>query len=303
MLDSTDCSTLEEVAALAEGRLRGASRERLIAHLAGCADCREVLAETIEIGADLDAEERGAAPAVVELRPAAVARRPSRAWVMRGGAVAATLAIVAGSIAAWQMETRKHPPSRDEWMAQMPQPQQLVPHVWGGVVMRGGGGGGVLTRQGTELGALLVNLDVTVAAGDGARAAEFADRMAAILDEAGWQEGDVGRLRAIAAERDAAVIRRSLGAELPGIEERLRERFSPFDLDLGAFLEEAQIAAAVGRDDFLASRATRRHLDWLLSQESLPIAVREQLQILARPQASSAQRAEAALNALRALTY
>ena len=34
MLESTDCSTLEEVAAFAEGRLRGAERERLIAHLA-----------------------------------------------------------------------------------------------------------------------------------------------------------------------------------------------------------------------------------------------------------------------------
>ncbi len=54
----TGCSTLEDLAAFAEGRLRGAERAQVIDHLAGCADCREVLAESMERPTPLSSARR-----------------------------------------------------------------------------------------------------------------------------------------------------------------------------------------------------------------------------------------------------
>lgn len=281
MLESTDCSTLEEVAAFAEGRLRGAERERLIAHLAGCADCREVLAETIEVGEDLDAEESD--QKVADLRPAAV-RRPLRSgWAVRVGSVAATVAVVGSSIVAWQLEARKHPPSPSEWLAERPPAMELAPHIWGGVVMRGDDGeAGELTAQSTEIGALLVDFEVALAAHDAEAASDVLNRMATILESAAAMEDDGETLRKAGGMQDIDGIRRALGGQMPALQERLRERFDTFYLDLGTFAGEARIAAAAGDVEFLASRPARRYLAWVLTQreKQLDIAVRDQLVVL-----------------------
>ncbi len=88
----------------------------------------------------------------------------------------------------------------------------------------------------------------------------------------------------------------------------MRERFEPALLDLGTFAEEAQIAARAGDQSFLASRAARRYLDWVLSQPNgtlpredrntepiqLPEQVTKALRTLHRKGATLEQHAEAA---------
>ncbi len=186
MLESTDCSTLEEVAAFAEGRLRGAERERLIAHLAGCADCREVLAETVETAEELEAAERPA-----KIAHCGRAQRPPRAIPLgeAPGAAAATIAVV-GAVVVSQLKATRSPPSPDEWLAEMPAAASLAPHVWGGVRMRGGDDPGEMFQQSTELGALLVDVRVTNAAGDVKTGSEVLTRMAAIVEDAGFMGED-----------------------------------------------------------------------------------------------------------------
>jgi putative zinc finger protein len=303
MLVSTDCPPLEEVAAFAEGRLRGADRERLIAHLAGCADCREVLAETIETAEELAAEDR---PGVIAPMPAT---RPARSpWLVRGAAAAATVAIV-GAVVVSQVNATRSPPSPDEWLAEMPAATNLAPHVWGGVRMRGAGVPGPMLQQSTELGALLVDVRVTSVAGDVEMGSDVLTRMAAIVEDAGFMgEEDVSTLQAIARESDNERRRALLAAKLPAIEERMRERFEPAVLDLGTFAEEAQIAARAGDRSFLESRAARRYLDWVLSQPhgtlpsedrnterlQLPEQVTAALRTLQRKDATPEQQGEAA---------
>lgn len=298
MLESTNCSALEEVAAFAEGRLRGAQRDRLIAHLAGCADCREVLAETIETAEELDAEEH---PGVVATMAAARHRpRPSR-WMVRSGALAATVVAVA-AVVAWQLHVTRTPPSPSEWLAQMRPAAELAPHVWGGVKLRGGGVIGALQQQSTELGALLVDLEVTVQAGDTERANDVLRRMVSILDDFGYMEEDVTLLQAIARESDPARMTAALAAARPTLKRDFADRLDEQYLPLGSFLEEAHIAARAGNREFLASARIRRHLKWLLSQD-LTAPAREALLVLASEASSDKDKAEAALDALQALTW
>ena len=263
MLDSTECSALEDVAAFAEGRLRGAERDRVIAHLAECADCREVLAETVKTAEELDAEDNPRP--ISEMRPEQDLRPRRSPWLVRGAALAATLAL-ATSVVIWQLDAQRSPPSPDRWLAQMPPASDLAPHVWGGVRLRGGGGMSASTPQATELGALLVDVAVTVRAGDVERAADALHRMATILDEAGFMDEHVATLRAIANEGDGQRMKAALEKALPEIDDALRERFEPAFLDLGTFAEEAQVAASAGNRGFLGSRASRRYLNWVLSR-------------------------------------
>jgi len=301
MLDSIDCSALEEVAAFAEGRLRGAERERLIAHLAGCADCREVLAETIEVGADLDAETSD--QKVADLRPVAVLRPMRSEWAVRVGAVAATVVVVGSSLVAWQLEARKHPPSRSEWLAEMPPARELAPHIWGGIRMRGAGEAGELSAQSTEIGALLVDLEVALAANDAGSASDVLNRAATILDAAGMMDDDATMLRS-AAERDIVATRTVMATQLPELQKRLVERFDDFYLDLGSFAGEARIAVTVGDRDFLTARHTRRYIAWLLTQRdrALSPAALEALRLLSSDTTTAEQRRQAATDLLQSLT-
>jgi hypothetical protein len=297
------CPAIEDIAALAEGRLAGADRERVIAHVADCSECRELLAATMHTLEELEGEAGATVHAFGEAAGRAAQARGRRPWAIPLLAAAACLIAVSSLVVHQMGAMRRVPPSRDAWLAEMPPAETLVPSLWGGTVMRGEGESGTITHQSGEIGALLVDLEVALAAGDGARAGELARRMAAILDDAGLMDEEVAALRA-AAGRDAAAATGTLRAWLPQLEERLRQRFLPFYLDLGTFAEEARVAALSGESRFFEERATRRYVDWLLEQrkEPLPPVVRESLQALRQPVASPDARSAAATAILRALT-
>jgi putative zinc finger protein len=291
--------SLEEVAAFAEGRLRGAERDRVVEHMAGCNDCRELLADVLVTWEALEAEEGSAAP--VDFAPAAQRRAPR--WVRPLAAVAAMVTVAVGAGLYWNT-LRQTPPSRQDFLAQMPPADQVVPNIWGGVVMRGEGDPGEIDRQSAEIGALLVDLDVAAAGGAAGRAAELMRRIATIFDQAATMEDEVAILRSLAQESDIQRMRAVLAKELPEIEAHARERFTTFYLDLGAFAEEARLAALAGNSSFLESRRNRSYLSWVLGQqkEELPPTVRESLALLASSSGTPVSQAEAAAAILRTLT-
>ena len=278
MLDSYDCSALEEVAALAEGRLHGAERDRVIAHLADCADCRDVFASTVEVTEELDAEDNPAT--VTEMPPPRPLRSP---WITRSIAAAAAVVLV-GSVVTWQLNARRAPPSPSDWLAAMPPAPELAPHVWGGIRMRGGDDSSESIAQAVELGALLVDAEVTLRAGDAEQAADALHRMATIVDDAGLMEDDVATLRRIANDGDVGRMRDAFAKALPELTTHLRERFQPAVLDLGTFAEEAQVAASAGHREFLESRAARRYLDWLIERRQMTLPLESQDEPWALPE-------------------
>jgi hypothetical protein len=301
MSDSTACSPLEEIAAFAEGQLRGAQRERMIAHLAACDDCREVFAGIVEVSADV---REGEADVLVAGDAFSPAKRRFR-WVAGAAAAAAVIAVV-GVIAFSQLEARKHPPSRGAWLDQMPAAERLLPLVWGGAIMRGPEGepdGGQLDKASTELGALMVDLDVTLHAGDAERSREVLRRMAVLLEHAPFADSDRAALLAIAAQPDVPSMKAAAASRLPALERRLGKQLDPLHLELGRFLNEARIAGLAGRQEFLGSAPARRYLGWLVShRDALPARAHEQLLALQAASLPAAQ-AEAAESLLRSLAY
>ena len=261
--DPQDCVALEDVAALAEGRLDGAARERVVGHVAACARCNEVLAGTVAVLGEMPFE----APA----GPFPLAN--ARSWVRSGpslSALAAGLAILVVSVAYTRLATPS-PPGATEWVASMAPAERLVPHLWGGVVMRGTPSEGELSRQSAELGALLIDLEVTLSAEDVPRASEMLRRIASRLEAAGLLETEVARLRTIARAEGAELPRRAREA-LPEVQGAVRHRFVTFYLDLGAFAEQSRLAGLTGHDRFFDERRTRRYVSWLLEQRGEPLA-------------------------------
>lgn len=84
------CVEPQALAAYIDGRLEGDERAAVEAHLAGCEGCYEVFAESVQIGADLDADARVQAES-----------RRSRTWWVASGLVAASLATIVWQDPAW----------------------------------------------------------------------------------------------------------------------------------------------------------------------------------------------------------
>jgi putative zinc finger protein len=287
---ATEAMDPADLAAFAEGRLHGAERELVIAHLASCAKCRKVLGVAMRAADHVAAREGDEER---RFRPAAV--------IAAAAAVAASVALV-GALVVWPIIATPSPPSRGEWLAEMPPAKELATPrapVW-----RGGGTSSELIELSTELGRLLVDLDVAVARDDAGGTAEILNRMAAILEIAGSAGDDVATLGKIATKGDARRMKVALTSELPALEKRMRQQFSPFYLDLGAFAEEAQIAALSGRGDFVKSWRVGRYCKWVLSQQEEPLSdtVRESLLTLRSADSTAAEVAEAASAILRSPT-
>jgi hypothetical protein len=304
-------ATPEETAALAEGGLTGEPRERLVAHLADCADCRELFAATLKTIEEL---KEGTAIGAGESGGASLS--PTTRWVERVAserrrqfrlvsvfAAAAAISLATAVVLQQVGVRRSAPPSRSEWLAHMPPSRELVPWLWGGNATRGESQDEALTRQSAEVGALLVDLEVAMAAGDGPRTQQLAKRLAALLEDAGLMDEEAARLRR-ATQVNFEQLPAALRTEVPRVEQAARERFLSVYLDLGAFAEEVRIAAIGRQQGFADSRAARRYGAWLLAQREhpLPVDVRDALTTLQRKGLTRQQTIEAATAVLRGLT-
>jgi hypothetical protein len=287
------CPTLEEIAALAEGRLRGEERDRLVGHLAGCEECREVLAATAGVLEDSVAVPSDRIAAVSPLR-----RRPWLPFAM----AAASAALVLGTLTVYQRTAPPRLPSHAEWVAKAPPAVDLVPNLWGGVVLRGNEETGELSPRSAELGALLADLEIALTAADGERASELTDRISRILEDAGGLDREVADL-ALAARLEGDERLNALGRALPAIDRIARERFLTFYLDLGTFAERARLAEMAGDTRFVSSGSARRYLERVLRQRREPLSsgARSALQQL-RDAEGSPSRALAASALLRSIT-
>ena len=86
------CIDVETVAAFVDGTLDAPARDRVVAHLATCPDCTELVAEVVRTGEELAAENSGT-PAVTPMP----LNRPAKAgWIRRPGvAIGGAIAIAA----------------------------------------------------------------------------------------------------------------------------------------------------------------------------------------------------------------
>lgn len=308
--NANTCPEVERLAALAEGRLAGAERSAALAHVAGCSNCYELF---VEIRRSLDelalapaAAPQSEPPTTPEPKNRAsespsAARRPP-GWRLL--ALAAGVGVVFAAVYSYYGLAGGvgRPPSRQMLMAGLSPPSESARFLWGGLVERSAAAiESPLARDSAEIGALLLDLDLALAAGDGPHAARVARRFSAILATAGLLPEDAAWLSEVAKSPEAHF--RLSSRRLDALEERLRQRFLPFFLDLGAFAEAARVASLKGESSLLADADTREYLDWLLEQDDEPLSAtqREALLLLAGEGAGS-ERALAAERLLQSLT-
>lgn len=259
----------EEVAAFLDGGLGGAERTALEAHLADCADCRELLEESAHALAALDPLAASPAPVVAAAaRPPGTAlparrRRPRPLAVRLALPLAAVLLLAL--LAPWLVGPLRTPPPRVGLLAeQLPPARELTADLWQRGVYRGpGAGAGRLDRRSTLAGVLLLDARVALAAGDRERAITVTSRLAALAEEIGQLESAAERLREVAERLERGGAPEGSVAAVDEVEPELEQRLLPGWLDLGRLVEAGRLAAARRAPDFFRARSTRVRLERL----------------------------------------
>lgn len=231
----SDCD-LEALAAWVDGRLDAAARAGVLAHVASCPACAEVVADVVATLGELEdgaSNPAALAPAAATPHPGGRRRLLPRAWV---AGIAATAAVALGLAAWWAGRVVSSP--AEAIVAALGEPvAALGEDPWGATAGLGFGGADPSLDRPVTAGALLV--DLAVARRSGRPVVPVCARLEAI----------VGPVACATTSRVAAV------------ERRVRERLATAGtdagmvgrrLELGSWLEGARLAAGAGRAEFFA---------------------------------------------------
>jgi anti-sigma factor RsiW len=303
---SGPCPELEQLAALADGQLPAAERDAVLSHLGTCTNCYELF---VEIRRSLDELDGAATTPLGSVQepttggpPVAGPANPPRPFPSRQTSAWRSLALAAGLMVAvaavytyWQRAPHAAAPSLDRaaLVAALPPAPALSISLWGGVVERGELPDRPLARDSAEIGALMLDLDLALAAADGPRAAAIARRLSTLLAAAGLLADDATALAELASDPQRLFADDRRQQQLDALDARLRQRFLPFYLDLGAFAEAARLAAQGAAPQLLGDQRTRDYVTWLLVQDTEPLTAlrRDALSVLTTdpsPQARTA---------------
>ena len=273
---ATGCPDLEVLAAFADGRLDSQERSTVTRHLATCADCHEVVAETLAILQDAEEEgeeddepaaltidDAGPVPRAVPDTAAPISRTPSRSrrtrW--RGPVLAlAAMALVAFGI-AWLGPVLLGPRGVGE----------LAPEVAGGLTAgrmgkvwedpgwpRLRGPAAFLTEPAKEfrLGVRTVDLQLALILGD-PQATPLIREIGTYLQEI--ELADVHELTYEDLLEDGHVVPTATRDHVRA-EERLRRFLDSRYYELGQWIEGVRLAAIGGNRQFLERAFVRRFL-------------------------------------------
>jgi hypothetical protein len=236
---ATPCLPPEVLATFAEGRLTRAERATVVVHLADCADCREVVAETVAF-LDEDGWEEDEPAARPEETGGTVVPGPWRRWVRVVVPLAAVVLVGVGVVAFWSDLTGDDPvdrvqvASRLDWEA-IPDDAREPSYE---ATMRGGPEEGrqIAPPALVRIGAALLDLEVAARAGE----KPWDDERVGLQNEFGKLEF---------AQAWVRMVEEMEPEDLAGFELQLRERVADdaVFLDLGLWAEAGRLAT-LGRD-------------------------------------------------------
>lgn len=260
----------ETLAALLDGRLTGERREAALAALASDEAAYEAYVDAVAVTRELEAEGEGddeeddGPVRSIRTAPSWWRRYGTRQFLVAAGLAA----LVVLPYAIYRSQDVEEGPAwvTESWTgsaAGIPAGWNTAP--WG--ARRSVRGALTPEARATRVGARLVDLEVSLRAGDSARAAAFATEVADLLDSLPAAGPAVGVYRNIAErasaprdELDPLLARGRAAAVHLLDEDRLR---------VGAWLEAARLAAAERDADFLRATESRDILDRLRSDPEL----------------------------------
>ena len=247
---------LETLAAFLDGRLPDAERAQVMKHLAACKACFGLFADT--------------ARTLRELEPAGgtVVRFPFDKPALRRAlplAAAAVLVLAAGLVAyRW---LRPPLPQMDyaELVAPLRDKPGLSEKIWDNPT-RGGGDEQLFasSARGFQLGARLVDFQLSVEAGKAEKAARAAQRIAIVLTDHGYypDEAEAFMTASMALREEGA----STGPYRDLVEKALTDLggFSSLPVNFGVWTAAGRLYALAGDSSFFERQANRRFLELLL---------------------------------------
>jgi hypothetical protein len=248
----------ERMAALLDGRLRGAERDELLARLADRDDDLALFAEASAIQRALEAEDGAAGvPGVTPLRPAS---RPARRVNPRWLALAAVLAGVTLLPLAWRASRGGAIREPSQAVALLENPAAGLPAGWDErpwSQTRGGGGPiGPPEARAARVGAYAVDIELAIRAGDVEQRQILAGNAAAVLSaEIGIASKGFQELAA-STETDQDVLL----SQLEDATNYAAISVDPDMLALGAWAEAARFAAMRQDAGFFRNARTHRTL-------------------------------------------
>ncbi len=235
------CPELEALAAFVEGRLEGAEQAAVVEHLIECDDCREVVAESRSLFAELDP-----APDVSprEMRPL---ERRSRSLAKPMWTLAAGLALVSAGLGYFLLARS---PKVDAVMADFAQrgdaarlPSDWTDPRW--PVMRGKESSFTDRALAFRLGVRRADLALAIALGDRPNIQKMANECATTLADVPFADSISGRYREIAAKAsDSSVDPRSFKTLASAAAREMREALDEEALDLGVWAETERLFAS-----------------------------------------------------------
>ncbi|MDX1502006.1 MAG: zf-HC2 domain-containing protein [Thermoanaerobaculia bacterium] len=264
------CPDLESLAALLDGRLHGAERERVVAHLDSCEACYEVFVESGRALAEEGKEGGGEGGTVL---------RPARDRWGRGGrrlaaavlAAAATVAVAIGILGRTGGSAASDAVALQRALAVIAAGPEAVAGREAWSALRSGQAlAGVNSAQRAfRLGVLSAELEVVLRAGDREAGEPLVREIVALLRPFELSQIEVEQYRRLLEELES-------DGPLEPLVERARETAATLPEAvgeeaglylLGLWAEAGRLAAAAGDDDFLRHRAVRRGARWTDSAE------------------------------------
>jgi putative zinc finger protein len=257
----------EDLAAYIDGTLGKAESQRITEHLADCEDCYAVYAETLQFQLETEVPEEG--NVVVFPSKKDVERRR---WI----GIAALLALGVG-IGATCYALLAPPPNlvTAEVTAPIQGKPELTGSLWLGPTYRGGGDEGEEAPPpdpaSFQMGVQLVNLQVSLEAGDGKQASDVVTRIYNILENQLFVEDLKKDYLNITAAIENGTPPNDLAGKASALAQQAREVFNAPHLDFGQWVEAGRLAAAAGEPSFFEHGDTRTFLRRLLWRQKLGI--------------------------------
>jgi len=265
----------EDLAAYIDGTLGKAESQRIKEHLADCEECFAIYMESLQF--QLDSGNVVAFPSKEGMR---------RRWWYE---IAALLAVAVGAGGVYYALLAPPPALESaELAAPLRGKQGVAEKFWLGRTTRGGGGEGESEMEGVPLdqvafqvGVQIVNLQVSLQAGEGDKATNTVAYILQALGGAAYSGGlDESYKREIT---DAIESRHTPPRDLLGEASRLsqeaKEILGPEEVDLGQWVEAGRLAAIAGQPAFFERSDTRTFLRRLLWRQKLSRSWRKRLRI------------------------
>ncbi len=250
----------EELAAYIDGNLGKEESQRITEHLADCEECYAVYVETLQFQLESETLEGG------NVVPFPSKEGMEKRWWY---GIAALLALgIGGGWASYALLSSPPALVTAEVTAPIQGKPDLTGRLWLGPTYRGGGGEGEeapLDPASFQMGVQLVNLQVSLEAGQGERAQDIMARILQLLENQLF----VDDLKKGYTEITTAIANGTPPQKLAGqasqLAQQTREAFDAPHLDFGQWAEAGRLAAIAEQPSFFQrgdSRAFLRRLLW-----------------------------------------